>query len=146
MFGYDRIKPVQEAHQMIDSSLTSIIDVLKAIAEFYNFWRYSYNAYKHGYRLWFGDERQEKLNVVVFLKKYNKLGRRLEIDALPINDETIDDVHNISKYCRSVFDIIFVNHRALVKAADTSSNTVKFSFLEFQEPTIKINKRWCVIE
>jgi hypothetical protein len=71
MFGYDRIKPVQEAHQMIDSSLTSIIDVLKAIAEFYNFWRYSYNAYKHGYRLGLEMSDKKNLNVVVFLKKYN---------------------------------------------------------------------------
>jgi hypothetical protein len=57
LFGYDHIKSGQGAEQVIDSSLTSVVEVLKAIAKFYNFWKDSYNACKHGYRLWFGDER-----------------------------------------------------------------------------------------
>jgi hypothetical protein len=64
-FGYDRIRWGRGAEQLIDNSLKNIIDVLRAIGEFYEFWKAPYNAFKHGYKLWFGDEQQLGLNVVV---------------------------------------------------------------------------------
>jgi hypothetical protein len=69
LFGYNQITSGQRADQFVDNFLVNIVKVLNAIGEFYNFWRYSY---KHGYRLWFGDEYKQKLNVVSYLKKYNK--------------------------------------------------------------------------
>lgn len=140
LFGYNRINEGQRADQLIRNSITNIIDVLRIIGEFYIFWKDSYNAYKHGYRLWFGDEHQHKLNVVVYLNKYNKLNRQNNIDYLPIDDKTIDDIHNMSKYCRNVFDVIFDNRRALLEAKNTALNSVEFDFLKFKEPTITISK------
>jgi hypothetical protein len=66
LFGYDHIKSGQGAEQMIDLSLslslTDILNVLKAI------------AYKHGYRLWFGDEYKQQLNVIYVFVRYNRYG------------------------------------------------------------------------
>jgi len=59
IFGYNHIISGQDADQFVDSSLVDITKVLKIIAEFYGFWKYSYNAYKHGYRLWFGYEHSK---------------------------------------------------------------------------------------
>jgi hypothetical protein len=140
LFGYDRIKPNQGAEETINLSLTAIIDVIKAVAEFYNFWKDSYNAYKHGYRLWFGHEYENNLNVVLYLRKYSKLTPQNSMEYLPIDDETIDDVYNFTKYCRHIFDIIFGNHRSLLKARNTS-NRIQFAFLEYKDPITKIVKK-----
>jgi hypothetical protein len=105
LFGYDQITSGQGADKFIDSSLINIVKVLNTIGEFYGFWKYSYNAYKHGYRLWFGDEYEHKLNVVSYLKKYSKLSQQNDLDHLPIDDKTINDIHNMSyslKYCCSI--------------------------------------------
>jgi hypothetical protein len=140
LFGYDRIKPDQGAEETINLSLTSILDAIKAIAEFYNFWKDSYNAYKHGYRLWFGYEYEHNLNVVLYLRRYSKLIPQNSMEYLPIDDETIDDVHNFTKYCRHIFDIFFENHRSLLKARNTS-NRIQFAFLGYKEPTTWIIKK-----
>jgi hypothetical protein len=140
LFGYDRIKSGQGAEEIISLSLTNILSVMKAIAEFYNFWQESYNAYKHGYRLWFGHEYKQDLNVVLYLKKYNKLIPRNSMDHLPVDDETVNDVYNFTKYCRHVFDIIFDNHRALLNAGN-NSNSIQFVFLEYKEPTSRTIKK-----
>jgi hypothetical protein len=140
LFGYDRIKSDQGAEETIGSSLTNILNVIKAIAKFYNFWQESYNAYKHGYRLWFGHEYEHNLNVVLYLRKYNKLIPRNSMEHLPADDRTIDDVHNFTKYYRHIFDIIFDNHRALLDAGNTSKR-IQFVFLEYSEPTTRIIKK-----
>ena len=94
LFGYDRIKPDQGVEKTINLSLTSIQDAIKAVPEFYNFWKDSYNAYKHGYRLWFGYEEQHILNVVLYLEDtVNRFENRMEY--LPIDDETIATLQNL---------------------------------------------------
>jgi hypothetical protein len=141
MFGYDRIHSGQGAEQLVDKSLTNIISVLKAIGEFYEFWKAPYNAFKHGYRLWFGDEQQQGFNVVVHLKKFNKLSPRNDMEPLPIDDKTINDVHDFSGYCRHIFDVIFNNHKALLNATNSRIYDMEFTFLEYNEPITSLNKK-----
>jgi hypothetical protein len=47
--------------------------------------------------------------------QYNKSSQKKDIDILPIDDKTINDIHNMSKYCRNIFDVIFDNHRAFLE-------------------------------
>jgi hypothetical protein len=89
-----------------------------------------------GYGLGMRKKRnKEKLNLVLYLKDYNRWSN---IDFLPIDDDTIDDVHNFSKYCRNVFDVIFNNHRELLEA---TLSGIEFSFLEFKEPVTTLTKK-----
>jgi hypothetical protein len=138
LFGYDRIKPDQASDMMIANSLTSITKVLHDIGQFYNFWKDSYNAYKHGYRLWFGYEDKHKLNVVQYLDKYTKKTPQINIPTLPIDEKTINDVHSFSKYCHIVLDIYFLNQKELLRAKSTSN--IEFAFLEYTEPITKVEK------
>ena len=140
LFGYDSIKSHQGAEEMINLSLTNISNVIKAIAEFYIFWKESYNAYKHGYRLWYGHEYRINLKVALYLRRFDKVKRQISWDRLPVDDETINDVYNFIKYCRHVFDIIFDNHRALLKAGKTST-CIQFAFLEYKESVTRIIKK-----
>jgi hypothetical protein len=139
LFGYDHIKPGQASDTLIANSLTSVTKVLQAIGEFYNFWKDSYNAYKHGYRLWFGYEYKNRLNVVQYLDKYTKARPRNNILTLPIDDKTINDVLDFSKCCRDVLDIYFHNQKEL--RAKSTLNNMEFAFIEYIEPTIKVEKK-----
>jgi hypothetical protein len=141
LFGYDHIITGQGAEQLIDLSLINILSVLKAIAEFYNFWKYSYNAYKHGYRIWYGDEYNQNLNVAIYLRKCNRMKPQNSMDHLPIDDRTIEDVHNFTNYCRHIFDIFFDNHKSLLKSG-SHPNGIEFDFLEYTEPRTKIIKKY----
>jgi hypothetical protein len=140
LFGYDRIKRDHGAAEMINLSLTNILDVVKAIAEFYNFWKDSYNAYKHGYRLWYGHEYKQDLDVVLYLRKYNKLVPQNSMESLPTDDETIVKIYNLTKSCHHIFDIIFDNNRALLKVGKTSDR-IQYGFLDYKEPTTKIIRK-----
>jgi hypothetical protein len=66
IFGYSSIASGQGADQVIDNSIAYITKVLKIIGEFYLFWKDSYNAYKHGYRLWLGYEQEQELDVIMY--------------------------------------------------------------------------------
>ena len=137
LFGYDRIKPGQPSDTLVANSVTSITKVLHDIGEFYNFWKGSYNAYKHGYRLWFGYEDKNKLNVVEYLDKYTKARPRINIPTLPLDDKTINDVYGFSKCCRDVLDIFFHNQKELLRA---KSNNIECAFIEYIEPITKVKK------
>jgi hypothetical protein len=139
LFGYDRIKPGQASDMLIANSLTSVTKALQAIGEFYNFWKDSYNAYKHGYRLWFGYEGKNKLNVVQYLDKYTKARPLNNILTLPIDDKTIDDVLSFSKCCREILDVFFHNQKELLEAKSTLNN-IEFTFIEYIEPIINVKK------
>jgi hypothetical protein len=96
LFGYDILDNKYESQ--ISLSLKNIEKSLKEISDCYIFFKKSYNAYKHGYRLWIGKEKG--IESAIFR---NKNGSE---DHIPLDDDSIKLVMNSGKHCLSIFTII----------------------------------------
>ena len=103
LFGYDMLG--NEYRNQVSLSIRTIEESLREISGCYTFFKESYNAYKHGYRLWVGKERN--VEAAIFR---NKKGSE---DHIPLDDDSIELVMNSGKYCLNIFDLIKNNHKSI---------------------------------
>ena len=140
IFGYYRItvpKYVNEAR----NSLLNIKGLLKEIYGVYQFYKDSYNSYKHGYRLWFARDQGTNLDITVYIPTVRKRKRRTHV---PSDDDSISSVLQCAKYCRQVFGILIENDRRLSEARRMKLSTgVEISFLKRKNDKFVIKKHLC---
>lgn len=121
LFGYDILEG-KYANE-VSNSLENIQIDLKEISGCYLFYKGSYNAYKHGYRLWFGKDPK---NIEVAIYR-NKQGKE---DHKPIDDNSLKIVMESGEYCLHIFDLIKNNHKAILRyLRDPLTKTIKIKFL-----------------
>jgi hypothetical protein len=122
LFGYDILEG-RYANE-VSHSLENIKTSLKEISDCYLFYKGSYNAYKHGYRLWFGKDNIKNIEAAIFR---NKQGKE---DHKPIDDNSLKIVMKSGVYCLHIFDLIKNNHKAILKyLRDPQTRTIKIKFL-----------------
>jgi len=91
-----------------------IFDLLKEIVGVYIFFVRSYNAYKHGHRVWYGyDLLTEKGNSLVYIEKQNT-PHNYKMDYVPLDDNiSTDYIIPHSKDCQTLFDLILRNNKSM---------------------------------
>jgi hypothetical protein len=120
LFGYDILG--NEYGKQVSLSLQNIEESLKEISRSCIFFKESYNAYKHGYRLWVGKERD--VEVAIFRNK-----KGIE-DHIPLDDGSIELVMKSGKYCLNVFDLIKNNHKSIFDyLRNPQTKRIKMNFL-----------------
>jgi hypothetical protein len=103
LFGYDMLG--NEYEMKVSLSLRNIKESLREISGCYRFFKESYNAYKHGYRLWV--RKESSVEAAIFK---NKKGNE---DHIPLDDGSIELVMKAGKYCLNIFDLIKNNHKSI---------------------------------
>lgn len=122
LFGYDILdsKYVNE----ISQSIENIEKILKEIFGCYTFYKESYNAYKHGYRLWVGKDQSTNIEAAIFR---NRVGNE---NHVTIDDNSLEIVMKSGKYCFSIFDLIKSNHKAvLYHLRNSQIKSIRMKFL-----------------
>ena len=128
VFGYDLLD--KKYQDEISTSRDNIKNNLKEIAECYLFYKDSYNAYKHGYRLWVGKEQSTNIESAIFR---NKKGVE---DHIPLDDESLNLVIKSGTYCLKLFDILKSNHKSIFYYLMNNENkTLTIKFLSDLETT-----------
>jgi hypothetical protein len=139
LFGYDVLDGMYA--DKVSLSLKNIKLVLKEIYDCYTFFKESYNAYKHGYRLWVGKDQSNNMEAVIFRDK-----RNFEFHV-PIDDKSLDIVLKSGKYCLNIFDLIKSNHKAIMvhlHSTQVEPIRMKFVLSKDEDPqilTVVFNER-----
>lgn len=122
LFGYDVLS--SKSANDVAQSLGNIKDILDEISGCYSFYKESYNAYKHGYRLWFGKDDLKNIEAVIYR---NKQGREVHV---PIDDNSLEIVKRSGKYCFNIFDLIKNNHKTVIYLLQNpQTRTIRMKFL-----------------
>ncbi len=122
LFGYNCSFINTKISKKIDESIEKIKIELKEIAEIYCYHRHSYNAYKHGYRIWLSKDYQQNIDFIAFRDKYLENSDQVFGDIaedvfkekylITTDDDSLSIVKNLSNYCKNLFLIIRNNHKA----------------------------------
>jgi hypothetical protein len=108
----------------VSQSLENIKKILNEISGCYTFYKESYNAYKHGYRLWFGKSDSKNIEAVIYR---NRQGREVHI---PIDDNSLEIIMRSGKYCFNIFDLVKSNHKAIIyHLRNPQIKTIRMKFL-----------------
>ena len=135
IFGYDLLDT--KYYKEISISINNIKNNLKEIAGCYLFFKESYNAYKHGYRVWVGKEQSNNIESVIFR---NKKGHE---DHIPLDDQSLNIVMKSGMYCLNLFDILMSNHKSIFYYLINNRNkTLSIKFLSDLE---NITEKICSI-
>jgi hypothetical protein len=122
IFGYDLLDTKYQNEILI--SRDNIKNNLKQIANCYLFYKNSYNAYKHGYRLWVGKEQSNHIEAAIFRNR-----KGLE-DYIPLDDQSLNLVIKSGTYCLNLFDILKSNHKSIFYYLINNGNkTLPIKFL-----------------
>lgn len=122
VFGYDILE--DKYGNQVSQSLESIKKILKEISDCYLFYKGSYNAYKHGYRLWFGKDDLKNIEAVIYR---NRQGKE---DHTPIDNNSLEIVMRSGKYCLNIFDLIKSNHKTIIYLLQNpQTKTIRMKFL-----------------
>ena len=91
-----------------------IFHLLKEIAAVYVFYLNSYNAYKHGHRVWYGyDLHTRRTNSVFYIERESK-SNNYSTDYVPLDDDIITKfIMPRSKDCQTLFELILKNNRSI---------------------------------
>lgn len=132
LFGYDILS--DEYEEEILRSINNIRTSLDEISDCYLFFKDSYNAYKHGYRLWVGKDQMTNIEAAIFR---NKKGTE---DHIPLDDKSLDLVIKSGRYCLNLFDILKFNHKSIFyHLLNTQKQTLTIKFLlNLENPTENI--------
>ena len=121
----------------ISISRDNIKNNLKEIAGCYLFYKDSYNAYKHGYRLWVGKDQSNNIESAIFR---NRNGVE---DYIPLNDQSLNLVIKSGTYCLNLFDLLKSNHKSIFYYLINNRNkTLSIKFLSDLE---NITEKICII-
>jgi len=135
IFGYDLLDTKYKDE--ISISKDNIKNNLKEIAGCYLFFKDSYNAYKHGYRLWVGKDQSNYIESAIFRNR-----KGLE-DHIPLDDQSLNLVIKSGTYCLNIFDILKSNHKSLFYYLINSDN--KILTIKFLSDLEKITEKMCSI-
>jgi hypothetical protein len=110
-FGYQKLHKSE-----IDDRINHIFDLLKEIAGVYIYYVDSYNAYKHGHRVWYGyDLTTQKSNSLFYIEKENK-PNDYKMNYVPLDDDISSDyIIPRSKDCQKLFELILHNNKSISK-------------------------------
>lgn len=99
----------------IDAMVNSIFNQLKEIAGVYIFYLESYNAYKHGHRVWYGfDLGTQKSNFLYYINK-EYVPNSYKMDHVPLDDSASTDyIMPHAKDCQTLFELILQNNKNIV--------------------------------
>jgi hypothetical protein len=105
-FGYHKSN-----NDNIYEIIRHIFDLLKEIAGVYSFFVDSYNASKHGHRVWYGyDLTTQRSNSLLYIKKENK-ENNYTMNKVPLDDSVSSDyIIPHSKDCQKLFKMILENN------------------------------------
>lgn len=88
------------------------------------FYKESYNAYKHGYRLWVEKDQSKNIEAAIFRN------RQSNENYVPIDDKSLEIVMKSGRYCLNVFDLIKSNHKAILyHLQNTQIKSIRIKFL-----------------
>ena len=89
-----------------------IFQLLKEIAGVYIFYLNSYNAYKHGHRVWYGYHLLTQKSNSLFYIEREKTSNNYRMDYVPLDDDIIIEfIMPRSKDCQTLFDLILNNNQ-----------------------------------
>ena len=102
-----------------DDKIHYIYDLLKEIAGVYIYYVNSYNAYKHGHRVWYGyNLTTQRSNSLLYIEKENKPSD-YKMDFVPLDDNVICDyIIPRSKDCQKLFELILNNNRRISRSEE----------------------------
>jgi hypothetical protein len=118
VFGYQKLDKSK-----IDKTISKTFHLLEEIAGVYLFYVKSYNAYKHGHRVWYGyDLNTQKSNSLFYVGREYK-SNNYEMDHIPLDDDIVPDyIFPRSNDCRQLFELLLHNNKNLSKG----ENNYKF--------------------
>jgi hypothetical protein len=91
-----------------------IFHLLKEIAAVYVFYLNSYNAYKHGHRVWYGYDLQSRRSNSLFYIERESKSNNYSMDYVPLDDDIITKfITPRSKDCQTLFELILKNNRSI---------------------------------
>ena len=95
----------------IDDIIEHIFDLLKEIAGVYSIFVESYNASKHGHRVWYGyDLATQRSNCLLYIEKKNK-DNNYTMNKVPLDDSVSSNyIIPYSKDCQKLFEMILENN------------------------------------
>jgi hypothetical protein len=102
-----------------DDKIHYIYDLLKEIAGVYIYYVNSYNAYKHGHRVWYGyNLTTQRSNSLFYIEKKNKPSD-YKMDFVPLDDNVICDyIMPCSRNCQKLFQLILNNNRSIKRSEE----------------------------
>jgi hypothetical protein len=115
VFGYQKLDK-----NRVDKTITNIFRLLEKIAGLYLYYVNSYNAYKHGHRVWYG----YNLDTQIYIERdYNP--KNYVMNLTPLDDNIVPDfIFSCSNDCRQLFELLLHNNKNLSKGENN------FKFLE----------------
>ena len=95
----------------MDEIIEHIFNLLKEIAGVYSLFVESYNAHKHGHRVWYGyDLTTQRSNSLLYIEKKNK-DNNYTMNKVPLDDSVSNDyIIPYSKDCQKLFEMILENN------------------------------------
>ncbi|MEX0655917.1 MAG: hypothetical protein WD154_00005, partial [Nitrosopumilaceae archaeon] len=122
----------------LERSCELIRDYLKNIGEFYLEFRLIYNAYKHGYRIFYGKNDSDGSPAFGFIEKKGNQ------HALVVTDDQYNEILKRSRYSKDILKMILDNHnqRAEYENSGESSLDIKITIMRMPsekrpaEPTL----------
>jgi hypothetical protein len=98
----------------VDEIIEQIFKLLKEIAGVYSVFVESYNASKHGHRVWYGyDLTTQRSNSLLYIEKKNN-DNNYSMNKVSLDDGVISDyIMPYSKDCQKLFEMILENNNKL---------------------------------
>jgi hypothetical protein len=108
-FGYKEFERTR-----VEKTILNIFHLLKEIAGVYLFYVKSYNAYKHGHRVWYGfNLNTQRTNSLLYIEREYK-PKNYEMNFVPLDDEIVTDfIFPRSNDCRRLFELLLYNNKNL---------------------------------
>lgn len=117
-FGYQKLDKSK-----VDKTISRIFHLLKEIAGVYLFYVKSYNAYKHGHRVWYGYNLDTRKSNSLFYIERERKPSNYETNCIPLDDDIVTDyIFPRSNDCRQLFELLLHNNKVLSKG----DNNYKF--------------------
>jgi|GEM_PF-1314350 hypothetical protein len=110
-FGYQKLDKSK-----IDKTISNIFHLLVEIAGVYVSFVKSYNAYKHGHRVWYGyDLNAQKSNSFSYIEREYKPNNYV-MNYVPLDNGIVTDyIFPHSNDCRRLFELLLHNNKNLSK-------------------------------
>jgi hypothetical protein len=105
----------KQTKKALEISSLAVRDEIKKIADLYLELRLLYNAYKHGYRVFFG--KDEQLNdVFAFIEKGKKQ------KAVVVDKDKFNEINRAVKHIRKIMKLILDTHKTRLKFENGQTN------------------------
>jgi hypothetical protein len=149
IFGYDYIDKTQY-YNIISNSIKNIKKILNdEISPCYLYLKESYNAYKHGYRIWPAIEYGLNSELILYRNKYSSSTlsfpdvtswNEFKDKYIIMTHDTALDVitNNLSQYCLDLFFLIRDNNKGIFDHIN-SKNHSKILYLKIIDDNLKLN-------